>query len=184
MPMLKDISLEVITESVATKAHAMARQDWAHQGERILSRISGKQHSEFFGAYLEAGFADAITEECGYQSRQPKNDREPDLTFVNGHTMEVKTTSTDEHWTGGRFSKRPGDYILVSFARDKNEVFVALAYLTEKDWQAPTSDSYYGTKFTAADLERLIKEGRGKVILGGFRYGPRAGKPYLLRKAV
>ena len=98
--------------------------------------------------------------------------------------MEVKNTSTDTGWRGGKYSKRPGDYILVSFDKDEEKVFVALAALTEDDWTRPSSDNYYGTTFTAGDLQRVIEEGRGKVILGGFRYGPRNGKPYLLREAV
>ena len=184
IPQLKDLSLDVVTESVATNAHARARKDFTSIHEGVLSRLSSKQRSEFFGAFLEAAFADAIKDEHGYESRQPDNDREPDLNFLNGHTMEVKNTSTDTGWRGGKYSKRPGDYILVSFDKNEEKVFVALAALTEDDWTRSSSDSYYGTTFTASDLQRVIEEGRGKVILGSFRYGPRNGKPYLLREAV
>ena len=181
MTTLNDISLEVINESVALGAHAKARQDFSAIGQRVLDRLSSKQRSEFFGAFLEAAFAECIADEHGYESRQPDNDREPDLNFLNGHTMEIKNTSTDTGWRGGKYSKRPGDYILVSYDKDEHNVFVALASLTEEDWQRPTSNNYYGTTFTASDLRRVINEGRGKIILGGFRYGPRNGKPYLLR---
>lgn len=184
MPQLETLSLDVLTESVANKAHLVARRDFNAIGQRVLLRLSSKQRSEFFGAFLEAAFAEAIADEHGHESRQPQHDREPDLNFLNGHSMEVKNTSTDTGWRGGKYSKRPGDYILVSFDKDESKVFVALAALTEDDWTRPTSDSYYGTTFTAGDLQRVIEEGRGKVILGGFRYGPRNGKPYLLRKAA
>jgi hypothetical protein len=184
MPELQQLSLSVLTESVASSAHAKARKNFSSLEDGVLSRLSSKQRSEFFGAFLEAAFAESIADEHGYESRQPENDREPDLNFLNGHTMEVKNTSTDTGWRGGKYSKRPGDYILVSFDKDASKVFVALAALTEDDWTRPTSDSYYGTTFTAGDLQRVIEEGRGKVILGGFRYGPRNGKPYLLRKAA
>ena len=184
MPTLEKLSLDVMTESVALNAHAKARKDFSAIGQTVLARLSSKQRSEFFGAFLEAAFAECIAEEHGYESRQPEHDREPDLNFLNGHSMEVKNTSTDIGWRGGKYSKRPGDYILVSFDKESNDVFVALAALTEDDWTHSSSKSYYATSFTAKDLKRVIKGGRGKVILGDFRYGPINRKPYLVRKAV
>jgi hypothetical protein len=182
MPQLNKFSIDVLTEDVATRAHAQAREDFQSLSPAVLSRLSSKQRSEFFGAFLEAAFADAIEFRHGHSSRQPEHDREPDLNFLNGHTMEVKNTSTDVGWRGGKYSKRPGDYILVSYDKNDNKIFVALAALTEDDWTRPTSNSYYGTTFTADDLERVIEDGRGKVILGSFRYGPRNGKAYLNRE--
>ena len=128
--------------------------------------MSNKNISEMLSKVMEKVAADIFTKHLGYKVEKAKSDREPDLFFTKiNRPLEIKVTSTDVAWTGGEFSKRPFDYLLVSWGENFTEFFVVLAHLEKKDWISRISQSFYGPSFTAKNLFKMKDK---EVFIGSF----------------
>ena len=96
--------------------------------------------------------------------KSAKSDREPDLYFTNlKKPLEIKITSTEYAWTGGEFSQRPFDYLLVSWGGNFDEFFVCLVHLEKEDWTSRMDKKYYGPSYT---IKKLF-EREDKIIFVG-----------------
>jgi len=128
--------------------------------------MSNKNLSEILSKVMEKVAADVFTKHLSHKVEKATSDREPDLFFTkNKKPLEIKVTSTDTTWTGGEFSKRPFDYLLVSWGKNFDEFFVALTHLEKKDWTSRMSQSYYGPSFS---VKNLIKKKDKEVFIGSF----------------
>jgi len=107
-----------------------------------------KQKSEDISGLLENAMADLIEGAVA-----PKIDSEPDIR-VNGHPVEIKTTS-GETWFSGTFSKREGYFIFLHWKLTKDnipEFFICGKSLKKDDWEASKSKSYYATTYDKKKL--------------------------------
>lgn len=126
--------------------------------------LSNKNLSEIIGKIMEKTAADILFRKLGYKVRNAQSDSEPDLAFTSvGKAVEIKITSTNNAWTGGEFSKRPLEYLLVSWGGDFDEFFVACVHLDKEDWHSNISKNYYGPSYRAKDL----CEKQNKIIFLG-----------------
>src|SRR3989344_963759 len=133
--------------------------------------ISNKLISDLIGKIFEVQCEKVLTNRLGYRVVKEKSDKEPDLFFTKiNMPLEVKLTSTTNAWTGGEFSKRPFDYLMVSWGGNFDEFFMALIHLEKKDWKSNFSQNFYGPSYSAKNLyERKDK----LVLLGSFELTPR-----------
>ncbi|MFH1199921.1 MAG: hypothetical protein V1708_02545 [Candidatus Micrarchaeota archaeon] len=126
--------------------------------------ISNKLTSELVGKIFEVECERVLTKRLGYEVRKEKSDKEPDLFFTKiNRPLEVKLTSTASAWTGGEFSKRPFDYVLVSWGGEFDEFFIALVHLEKKDWKSNFASNFYGPSYSAAKLHAR----KDKLVLMG-----------------
>jgi len=133
--------------------------------------LSKKNLSEIVGKIMEKTAADVLSMKLGYPVKNAQTDAEPDLTFeVTGQVFEIKVTSTNSAWTGGEFSKRPFDYLLVSWGGDFDEFFVAQTRLEKADWKSNISRNYYGPSYPA---RALFEKKEKLVFLGDFEVSTR-----------
>jgi hypothetical protein len=130
-------------------------------------RLSRKNLSEIIGKIMEVTSADVLSRKLGYLVQNARRDAEADLSFTQIEKyLEIKVTSTDTAWTGGEFSQRPLDYLLVSWGGDFDEFFVAFAHLNKDEWHSRMPQRFYGPSYPAKDL--LAK--RDKIVfLGDFK---------------
>ncbi|HII53693.1 hypothetical protein COT30_03350 [Candidatus Micrarchaeota archaeon CG08_land_8_20_14_0_20_49_17] len=143
--------------------------------------LSNKLISELVGKIFEVQCERVLTKRLGYEVRKEKRDKEPDLFFTRiNKPLEVKLTSTTSAWTGGEFSKRPFDYLLVSWGGNFDEFFMALVHLEKKNWKSNFESNFYGPSYSAAKLyERKDKI----VLLGSFEKTPR-GTVKIVREKI
>lgn len=122
-----------------------------------------------------------MTKRLGYEVRKEKSDKEPDLFFTKiSRPLEVKLTSTTSAWTGGEFSKRPFDYLLVSWGGNFDEFFIALVHLKKTDWKSNFASNFYGPSYSAA---KLFGRKDKQILMGGFEKTPR-GAIKIVREKV
>ncbi len=115
--------------------------------------LSHKNLSEIIGKIMEKTASDILTRKLGYPVKNAENDSEPDLFFSRvAEAVEIKITSTANAWTGGEFSQRPFDYLLVSWGEDFDEYFVAYVHLEKSDWHSNISRGFNGPSNQASDL--------------------------------
>ncbi len=139
---------------------------------------SPKQLSEDLSGLMETNF------ERHYGGTAPKSDHEPDFILEDGTAIEIKCTST-ENCRGGTFSKRAGEYILVTWElNESNELlmFVCGTYLEESDWVVSKSKKYYATTMTKKSLYDMVSQDRVTVYLGDISEGSRRNSIKILRK--
>jgi len=143
--------------------------------------LSNKNLSEIIGKIMEKTSAEILSKKLGYEVRNAQSDSEPDLNFTKiGKAVEIKITSTDVAWTGGEFSKRQLDYLLVSWGGHFDEFFAALTHLDKQDWHSNISKNFYGPSYKAKDLYNK----KDKIIfLGSFEVSSR-GSVKLKRENV
>lgn len=117
-------------------------------------RFSNKNLSEIIGRMMEKVSAEVFTKRLGYLVNSSKSDRDPDLFFTKlNKPLEIKVTSTISSWTGGEFSKRPFDYLLISWDSETfNKFFVCLVHLKKEDWKSNFSNNYYGPSYNKKSL--------------------------------
>ena len=157
----KSLILEVMRETARRMKHLKQ-----HFIDEYDVHMSNKNISEILSKVMEKVAADIFTERLSYKVEKAKADREPDLFSTKiKRPLEIKVTSTDVAWTGGEFSKRPFDYLLVSWGGGFDEFFVALAHLEKKDWTSRIKQSYYGPSFPA---KALFKRKDKEIFIGGF----------------
>ena len=128
--------------------------------------FSKKNLSEIIGKIIEKVCADTFTARLGFEVKRALADKEPDLIFTNTNApMEIKVTSTDRTWTGGEFSKRPFDYLLVSWGGNFDEFFCCLVHLEKVDWKSNFQNNFYGPTLTG----KTVYEKKNKIVfLGEF----------------
>lgn len=128
--------------------------------------LSNKNISEILGKLSEKVCADVFTKHLGYEVKRATSDQEPDLFFTKiKRPLEIKMTSTDNAWTGGEFSKRPFDYLLISWGGNFDEYFVVMVHLEKKDWKSNISKQFYGPSYSA---RKLFTRKDKIVFLGKF----------------
>lgn len=127
--------------------------------------LSNKNLSEIVGKIMEKSASDILTKRFGYEVKCAQNDQEPDLFFIKiEKPLEIKVTSTTSSWTGGEFSKRPFDYLLVSWDPETfNKFFVCLVHLEKEDWKSNFSNNYYGPSYS----KQKLFERNDKIIFLG-----------------
>jgi len=138
--------------------------------------FGSKNQSEILSKIIEKVASEQFTEACGFDVINPTTDNEPDLLFTESALpLEIKVTC-GENWTGGTFSKRPADYLLVSWDKDsKRQAFVALVHLEKNDWK-PGGKNYYGTSFPKRSLYEATQAGNAKVLVGALEETKRGHK--------
>ena len=141
----------------------------AYDKHRIVK--TKKQLSEDISALFETAMENLYED-----VEAPKKDSEPDLR-KNGKGVELKTTE-GEQWRGGEYSKRPSQYLLISWDLVDQDLkfFVASLYLEEEDWKTSTSDKYYATIFGKKEIISRIENQKNVDILSGEVYTYNRGK--------
>ena len=140
---------------------------------------SKKQLSEDLSGLMETNL------ERHYGGTAPKSDKDPDFILEDGTAIEIKCTST-ENWRGGTFSKRAGEYVLVTWEINKSNellMFVCGTYLEESDWAGSGSENYYATSMTKKSLYDMVSQDRVTVYLGDISEGNRRNTIKILRKS-
>lgn len=128
--------------------------------------VSNKLLSELLSKIMEAKAEKIFSKEVGYKVKKETKDSEPDLFFTKiSRPLEIKTTSTLTAWTGGEFSKRPFDYLLVSWGGNFDEFFVASIKLEKKDWNSNFSKNFYGPSYSS---KKLFSRKDKEIFLGSF----------------
>lgn len=133
--------------------------------------ISAKMQSEFISQICESAF-EIVLKKALVDVISPKKDSEPDC-YVLGEAVELKTTK-GEIWRGGEFSKRPGLYILLSWAKNhdnKISLFAAMQKMKESDWVSSMSNAakngkkakYYGTFYGKSNL---VEQNKYSILSG------------------
>ncbi len=144
--------------------------------------ISNKLISELVGKIFEVQCERIMTKKLGYEVHKETSDKDPDLTFTRiNKPLEVKLTSTTNAWTGGEFSKRPFDYLLVSWGGNFDEFFIALIHLEKKDWKSNFKSNFYGPSYSA---KKLFSRKDKMVFLGGFEKSQRGAIKIVREKIV
>lgn len=145
-------------------------------------QLSNKNLSEIIGKIMEKTAADILTKKVNYQVRNAKTDAEPDLFFNKiNKAIEIKVTSTETSWTGGEFSKRPFEYLLISWGgRNFDEFFVGFTHLEHADWKSNMSNNYYGPSYSA---KNLYEKKEKTIFIGSFKISPK-GSVKLLREKI
>jgi len=137
--------------------------------ERLLIKkydvgFSNKNLSEIIGKIMEKVSAEIYTKELGYEVKNAKADRDPDLYFTKVELpIEIKMTSTRNAWTGGEFSKRPFNYFLVSWGENFEDFFVCVVKLEKSDWKSNMSKNFYGPTLSLKKLREI----EDKLVLVG-----------------
>jgi hypothetical protein len=160
------ITHEMMREVARETAQCMKdfRRDFI---DRYGVNLSNKLISELVGKIFEVQCERVLSQRLGYAVVKETSDKEPDLTFTKlNKPLEVKSTSTTNAWTGGEFSKRPFDYLLVSWGGNYDEFFVALVHLEKKDWKSNFASNYYGPSYSA---KKLYSRKDKVVLLGSFK---------------
>ncbi len=129
--------------------------------------FSNKNLSEIIGKMFEKETASYLSNVTDYEVLNAQSDKDSDLNFtIKGESeknVEIKVTSTKNTWTGGEFSQRPLDYLLISWGKNYEEYFIAYAHLEKEDWTSHFKKRFYGPSFKVKDL----KDKSDKVILLG-----------------
>ena len=116
--------------------------------------LSRKLKSELISNILETTFC----EELGIRCRRGNGDHEADI-YVDDNPVEIKTSWHSRSWRGGAFSKRDGDYLMVTWKENKVtkrlEFFAIQVPLLESDWKAGNVGNYYATNI---DLDTLLSK--------------------------
>ncbi|MEM4260265.1 MAG: hypothetical protein QXG00_03440 [Candidatus Woesearchaeota archaeon] len=154
------LTKEVVLEALKVVASRM--KNFSHEyGDLGLSK---KNISELIGKIMEKACADTFSKKLGYEVKRALADRDPDLIFTKINIpMEIKMTSTDNSWTGGEFSKRPFDYLMVSWGGNFDEFFCCLVHLEKDDWKSNFKNNFYGPSLSA----KTIYEKKDKIVFFG-----------------
>lgn len=127
--------------------------------------LSNKNLSEIVSKIMEKTASTILSKSLGYEVKCAKNDQEPDLFFTKiNKPLEIKATSTTTAWTGGEFSRRPFDHLLVSWDPETFEhFFVCLVHLEKEDWKSNFQNNFYGPSLSA----KTIYDKKDKIVFFG-----------------
>jgi hypothetical protein len=139
--------------------------------EKLVARMSTKLQSEIISALVEISFVKIIS-----TARLGNGDHEADI-YINDIPVELKTSRKSRKWRGGEFSKRSGNFLLISWDVSKNtnkvQWFVLHGLLEESDWQTSKSKNYYATTIS---LDEALQK-NGNVIVGNIRKAKKLTHP-------
>jgi hypothetical protein len=140
--------------------------------------ISNKMKSEFASQIAEKAMKTSIP-----GTICPKLDKEPDCKIPHLITKiladwELKCT-TGHSWRGGKYSKRPGYYVLISWEEKKEDIliFAARLHMKEEDWDKSKpnkngEEKYYATSFDKKKLLEYKNAGKAEILCGDI-YHPK-----------
>ena len=154
------LTKEIVLEALKVVVSRMKSfsQDYGDLG------LSKKNISELIGKIMEKACADNFSRKLSYEVKRAMADRDPDLIFTKINIpMEIKMTSTDNSWTGGEFSKRPFDYLMVSWGGNFDEFFCCLVHLEKEDWKSNFQNNFYGPSLPA----KTIYDKKDKIVFFG-----------------
>lgn len=155
--------------------------------DKYDAKIGNKLKSELVGKIIEITAMRVFSKHLGQVDRA-LTDTQPDLRFTKipdsrwgGRPLEVKVTSTLNTWQGGAFSKRPSDYLLISWGGNFDEFFAAIAHIDESEWDLTSfkKGKRYGPLFK---VKQLYEKEDKEVFVGSFNVTPRSVK--LIRENV
>jgi hypothetical protein len=153
---------EIVDAWLTESQHAM--QDFMVWSEKHNVFLSNKQTSEIFSRLLESKGAEVFQRYYEGEVVNASTDDQPDLKF-DEKPLEIKVTNGDQ-WTGGEFSKRPSDYLLVSRNEDFTKFFVCLVNIQKEEWISG-NEGYYGTFYRK---KQLMEKQEKHVYRGGIEY--------------
>ena len=136
----------------------------------LLDELGAKSQSEAISKILELSFRDVVP-----NARTGRGDHEADV-YINEIPLELKTSRASRSWRGGEYSKRSGDFLLISWNVDSdgNIVWFVIHVILEKDdWTSSVSKNYYATTISLDDA--LLKG--GKVLYGDIRKAKKLTHP-------
>jgi hypothetical protein len=126
---------------------------------RQWANLDKKLQSELISRFMQTACADVIP-----VARRGNGDHEADI-YINNIPVELKTTHQSNEWRGGEYSKRAGDFLLVSWKDVAGTLawFSVQTQLEKSDWKSATSPNYYGTTISLDHV--LAKEHH--ILVGG-----------------
>lgn len=139
--------------------------------DKLGARMSAKLRSEIISALLEINMERYVPGAVA-----GKGDHEADV-YINGMPLELKTAFNAREWRGGEYSKRHGNFLLVSWkSTEQNDIewFALHAMLSEQDWKSSTSANYYATSIT---LDAALQNCNGQVLIGEVRQARKLSHP-------
>jgi hypothetical protein len=158
--------------TLKTHAREIARQtteNFLFFRERLGPRIGAKLQSEIISALLENAAVKVIP-----NMRGGAGDHEADL-YLNDVSLELKAARGARVWRGGEYSKRAGDFLLVSW--DMNEVGVDWCMvhvnLPVEAWKSSGNVNYYATTIS---LDDALHYG-GRFLLGDAKVAKKNRHP-------
>lgn len=151
-------------------------------------RLSTKTKSELISVSLEYAFTHHLSLRTNLPVSSASSDNDPDIILgdrIAGAEIKVASCSLDKSlrgnvsWRGGSFSKRAGDYLLISWATLQNKLsfFVAYSNLQESDWNESSSKNYYATEISVSDL---ISKHSPIILIGNTTTTPKGHNRLLL----
>lgn len=145
-------------------AHIRAVLDTVEERYTAIQRwvqLDKKLQSEFISKLIQTAFADIAP-----NTRQGKGDHEADV-YIDGYALELKTIHKLSTWRGGEFSKRAGDYLLISWDMRHGTLywFVTHVWLEKDAWKSSGSANYYATTIS---LDDAMARG-GRILVGHVR---------------
>lgn len=150
---------------------ASAGTDFKLFADKLGARMSAKLRSEIISALLENNMERYIP-----HARAGTSDREADV-YIQNVPLELKTAFNAREWRGGEYSKRRGDFLLVSWTvTPDNELnwFAVHTLLTEQDWKSSVSQNYYATSVT---LDAVLQNAQSTVLVGDIRHARKLKHP-------
>jgi hypothetical protein len=145
--------------------------------------ISKKTKSELIGAMIAEELSQEMNNHIQGFVRSASGDHEPDVIvedmqsqqFIGVAEIKVAAAKLDIRgnasttWRGGEFSKRDGDYFLVSWdfankEETKLKWFVCYAFLKKEDWTKGNTKNYYATTIQE---EKVLNQHNPIIIVGG-----------------
>jgi hypothetical protein len=150
---------------------ASAGTDFKLFADKLGARMSAKLRSEIISALLENNMERYIP-----HARAGTSDREADV-YIQNVPLEIKTAFNARDWRGGEYSKRRGDFLLISWTvTTTNELawFAVHTLLTEQDWKSSGSQNYYATTVT---LDAVLQNGQSTVLIGDIRQARKLKHP-------
>ena len=170
---IKEISSEDLIEEIVDDAFSrlhIVKEAMEHAGLDFDSLLGTKNQSEILSRVFEKVAGEKYSKHLGTEVSTPTSDKDPDLLFMEKEfPLEIKVTAGD-NWTGGKYSNRPGAYLLISWDKEsKNKCFVALTVLQKDDWLQPSGKNYYGTTFSKRLLYEACVRGEAKVLKGSLK---------------
>ena len=139
-----------------------AAKDFQLFQEKLGDRMSSKLQSEIISLLVQKAAERVIPDaRCGH------GDKEADL-YLSGTPVELKTSLRSNTWRGGEYSKRSGDFLLLSWdvtATGLPMWCLVHASLSEDDWRSSGSANYYATTIS---LDEALRK-NGQVLVGTVR---------------
>lgn len=151
--------------------HEVARtttEDFQFFRNKLGGRMGAKLQSEIISALLENSFIQHVP-----GARGGVGDNEADI-YLNDAPLELKTARRARVWRGGEYSKRSGDFLLVSWDMTDSLTWCVLhVKLDMHDWKSSGSANYYATTIS---LDDALARG-GQFLIGGVRHAKKLQHP-------